>query len=71
MKQQGIVANEIWQEQSTINWEQRRYEIAKAAMQSYMGQQFLKYYTDDTKYAKNAACFAVKCADALIEELNK
>ena len=67
------VADNIWQEQTTIDWEQRRYEIAKAIMQSYMAQclETFSYCTNDTRYAKNAAFFAVRCADALIEELQK
>lgn len=29
MREYVRVTNDIWQEQTTIDWEQRRYEIAK------------------------------------------
>lgn len=55
-----------------IDWEQRRYEIAKAAMQGYisidMGE---SHCVDEITYSMDAAKFAVLCADALIEELKK
>lgn len=43
-----------------INWEQRRYEIAKAVMASD---------APNGKYSEDSAKFAVACADALIKEL--
>jgi hypothetical protein len=46
-----------------IDWEERRYEIAKAAMQAYISQ---------GKWDKNAITrMAVQDADRLINELKK
>lgn len=46
-----------------IDWEQRRYEIAKDVLCSYV----LKY-DDGNKFMAHCA---LDCADALIEELKK
>lgn len=62
-----------------INWEQRRFELAKSAMQGIVSNE------DEVEYAyleasygegkhmipKAIAQFAIACADALIEELKK
>lgn len=49
----------------TPDWEQRRYEIAKAAMVGLMAGHQAIYE------AKKLASIAVQYADALIEELKK
>lgn len=46
-----------------IDWEQRRYEIAKDVLCSYVQ----RYDNGNRMMAQNA----VDCADALIEELKK
>lgn len=48
-----------------INWEQRRYEIAKAAIQGLLSNSI----NDDT--IENYVNVSVKIADSLIEELKK
>lgn len=50
---------------SNIDWEQRRYEIAKAAMQGLLSNST----NDDV--IENYVNVSVKLADALIEELKK
>ena len=52
---------------NTIDWEQRRYELAKSAMNGILSDE------NDEKYTipKAIAQYAVACADALIEELRK
>ena len=54
--------------QETINWEQRRYEIAKDVLAAW--------YANTDRWTslgipKNDSAAAVKYADALIEELKK
>lgn len=46
-------------EWSNVDWEQRRYEIAKSVMCSSSGS------------PESMADYAVRCADALIQELKK
>ena len=70
MREYVRVADDIWQEQTTIDWEQRRYEIAKAVMQSYMAQH-LETLSRSPSDIKTTVFFARRCADALIEELQK
>ena len=64
----------------TIDWEQRRYELAKSAMQGILSNEeevdFARVcaeYKENEKHTvpKAVAQFAVSCADALIEELKK
>ncbi|MCS2244550.1 hypothetical protein AAAY27_17550 [Bacteroides thetaiotaomicron] len=65
----------------TIDWEQRRYELAKAAMQGILGdEKEINFACFGAKYKENeihttvpkaVARYAVSCADALIEELKK
>ena len=54
--------------EKTIDWEQRRYEIAKDFMTAQINSLYLKRrewsYTDEARYAVNAA-------DVLIEQLQK
>lgn len=50
---------------SDINWEERRYEIAKCAMQGIMTDNHASEYLTSQDIAK----WAVELADALIAEL--
>lgn len=52
-----------------IDWEQRRYEVAKAAIQVFCANSD-PVMTKDTTFARFAE-WGVKLADALIEELKK
>lgn len=52
-----------------IDWEQRRYEVAKAAIQGFCANSD-PVMTKDTTFARFAE-WGVKLADALIEELKK
>lgn len=65
---------------NTIDWEQRRYELAKSAMNGILSDENeVGYACSEAKYEKNEkhtipkaiAQYAVDCADALIEELRK
>jgi hypothetical protein len=58
----------------TIDWEQRRYELAKSAMQGILSDINQSHYAcseeNYEKYIpKGIAKFAIVCADALINEL--
>ena len=52
---------------NTINWEQRRYEIAKAMLPNCIAE----YSSMDDFRIEKGAEYAVMCADALINELKK
>lgn len=61
-----------------IDWEQRRYELAKAAMQGILSNNtVVGYACSEADYKKGekhtipkgVARFAIACADALINEL--
>ena len=59
---------------SAIDWEQRRYELAKSAMQGILSDINQSHYAcseeNYEKYIpKGIARFAIACADALINEL--
>ena len=54
-------------EDKTINWEQRRYEIAKVMLPTCIEEYS---FMDDFRIEKGAE-YAVMCADALIKELQK
>lgn len=63
---------------SAIDWEQRRYELAKAAMQGILSDKtIVGYASSEADYKKgekhtipiSIAKFAIVCADALINEL--
>ena len=63
---------------STIDWEQRRYEIAKEAMSGILGDEnCVGYASVAAEYSENekhtyptaVSRYAVACADALIKEL--
>ncbi len=51
----------------TINWEQRRYEIAKVMLPTCVEE----YSSMDDFRIEKGAEYAVMCADALIKELQK
>lgn len=61
--------------QREINWEQRRYEIAKEAMGALISSPSYQFYKVNNYYevyiepSEEVAKDAVKYADALIEEL--
>ena len=52
---------------SDINWEERRYEIAKCAMQGFVANSSVSEYVTPQSIAE----WAVEYADALIAELKK
>ena len=63
---------------SAIDWEQRRYELAKAAMQGILSDNAVVGYAcleadykkgEKHTIPKGIARFAIACADALINEL--
>lgn len=65
-------------EEKKIDWEQRRYELAKAAMQGILSdEEEVRYACSEADYKKGEkhtvpkgiARFAIACADALINEL--
>lgn len=62
----------------TTDWEQRRYELAKSAMQGILSEETeVSYACSEADYKKgekhtipkSIARFAIACADALINEL--
>lgn len=57
--------------QKNIDWEQRRYEIAKDAMCAVIQIQSTKVaaVSNNMSFEKYSAMTAIYCADALIEEL--
>lgn len=56
--------------EKNIDWEQRRYEIAKAVMQGRLSNQYGDVLVGERDFARVAAN-AVEFADALIAELKK
>ena len=71
---------EILDTTPTIDWEQRRYEIAKEAMAGILSNEdSVDYACSEAEYSKNEkhTCpkaiskYAVACADTLIAELKK
>lgn len=57
---------EIIQLGSSIDWEQRRYELAKAAMQGYC---IALGINDDSETYEDIAIGSLRVADALIKKL--
>lgn len=56
----------------TIDWEQRRYEIAKAAMQANLSNpEILQFITKEGVSIERVVKCSIQCADALIKELKK
>ncbi|ERJ80050.1 hypothetical protein J5A56_00545 [Prevotella melaninogenica] len=51
-----------------INWEQRRYEIAKSAMIGILSAPIVEGVNPNPSY-KDVATFSIRLADALIKEL--
>lgn len=68
-------------EDKAVDWEQRRYDLAKSAMNGILSNENEVGFacSEATRYGKNEkhtipkdiAQYAVACADALIEELRK
>lgn len=56
--------------ENEINWEQRRYEIAKSALQGQLSNQYGDTIVGRCEF-QHAAETSVKFADALIAELQK
>lgn len=57
---------------SVIDWEQRRYEIAKAAMQANLSNpEILQFITKEGVPIERVVKCSIQYADALIEELKK
>lgn len=55
-----------------IDWEQRRYEIAKAAMQANLSNpEILQFITKDGVPIERVVKCSIQYADALIKELKK
>mgnify|MGYP005949233343 CR=1 FL=1 len=54
----------------SIDWEQRRYEIAKAAMQGRLSNQYGDILVGEREF-EGVAVSSVEFADALIKELKK
>jgi hypothetical protein len=54
----------------TIDWEQRRYELAKAAMQGRLSNQYGDVLVGERDF-EEVAVSSVEFADALIAELKK
>ena len=59
---------EKYEESKSIDWEQRRYEVAKSAMQGYC---IALGMNDDNETYNDIAMGAIRVADALIKELRK
>ena len=55
---------------STIDWEQRRYELAKEAMNGLLSAPVVDGVNPNPSF-KDIATFSVRFADALITELKK
>ena len=56
--------------ESTIDWEQRRYEIAKEAMNGLLSAPVVDGFNPNPSF-KDIATFSVRLADALIKELKR
>ncbi|MFK2463869.1 hypothetical protein ACIXR3_05930 [Bacteroides fragilis] len=71
---------DFFEDFETIDWEQRRYEVAKSAMQGILSDNIeVGYACSEADYKEGEkytipigiARFAIACADALIKELKK
>lgn len=67
-KQESYHKSELDFMGSTINWEQRRYEIAKDAMNSILTAPIVDGVNPNPSF-EDVATFSVRLADALIKEL--
>lgn len=54
----------------SINWEKRRFELVKAAMQGYISNEGREYMHTESSM-KNTAELCVKFADAVLAEYRK
>ena len=63
----------IYKENKNIDWELRRYEIARTVLHSFIGKKYYDWRSENyVEYTeKEVACLAVRYTDALIEELKK
>lgn len=71
-----VPLNELEFLDEEIDWEQRRYEIAKSAMQGILSNESIEISLNDESYeyhclAKDIAKASVIYADAIIDELKK
>lgn len=64
---QGEISELIEESEHSIDWEQRRYEIAKEVIAAYVSNGDYPFNNEDDKLAK----WCLMAADALIEELKK
>ena len=67
-KQESYHKSELDFMESTIDWEQRRYEIAKDAMNGILSAPVVAGVNPNPSY-KDIATFSVRLADTLIKEL--
>ena len=67
-KQESYHKSELDFMESPIDWEQRRYEIAKDAMNGILSAPVVAGVNPNPSY-KDIAMYSVRLADALIEEL--
>lgn len=61
---------EICEEEKNIDWEQRRYEIAREAMNGFISAPVVDGAVPNPSF-KDIATFSVRLADALIKELKE
>ncbi|WP_270899557.1 hypothetical protein [Bacteroides xylanisolvens] len=59
---------DFFEDFEAIDWEQRRYELAKSAMQGYC---IALGVNDDSETYNDIAIGSIRVADALIKELKK
>ncbi len=67
-KQESYHKSELDFMESTIDWEQRRYELAKEAMNSILTAPIIDGVNPNPS-AEDVATYSVRLADALIKEL--
>ena len=67
-KQESYHKSELDFMESTIDWEQRRYELAKEAMNGFLSAPVVDGVNPNPSF-KDIATFSVRLADALIKEL--
>ena len=65
---QGDISEFIEDSNRSVDWEQRRYEIAKEAMNSILTAPIIDGVNPNPS-AEDVATYSVRLADALIEEL--
>ena len=69
-KQESYHKSELDFMGSTIDWEQRRYEIAKDAMNGFLSAPVVAGVKSNL-YFEDIATFSVRLADVLIKELKE